>query len=40
MAAMAEAAKDDAPALGLYYLEDRPTLSDVMDTTARHAENR
>lgn len=38
MAAMALASHDDAPALGVYFKEERPTLSEVMDaTTARSA---
>jgi len=37
MAAMAEASRDDHPALGIYYQQDRPTLTDVMDETASRA---
>lgn len=37
MSAMAEAAHDDAPALGVFYEEDRPTLTDVMDATIKRA---
>lgn len=37
MAAMAEASRDDAPALGVYYEEMRPTLAEVMDATASRA---
>ena len=37
MAAMAEATRDDHPALGLYYQEDRPTLTEVMDATAQRS---
>ncbi|VAW21466.1 2-oxoglutarate/2-oxoacid ferredoxin oxidoreductase, beta subunit [hydrothermal vent metagenome] len=37
MAAMEEASRDDHPALGIYYQEDRPTLTDVMDETTSRA---
>lgn len=37
MAAMAEAARSDAPALGVYYREIRPTLGDAMDAIVRTA---
>ena len=37
MAAMTEAAKSEAPGLGLYYREERATLGDAMDDIARRA---
>jgi len=37
MAAMAEAAREDAPALGVFFKEDRSTLTDVMDATAQRS---
>lgn len=37
MAAMAEAAREDAPALGVFYKEERPTLTDMMDATAKRS---
>lgn len=37
MTAMAEAARDDAPALGVFYREDRPTLTDIMNETSRRS---
>lgn len=37
LAAMAEASHDDAPALGVFYEQARPTLAEVMDATASRA---
>ncbi len=37
MAAMAQASAAEIPALGVYYTEDRATLSEVMDETTRRA---
>jgi len=37
LAAMAEASDDDAPALGVFYEQSRPTLAEVMDATASRA---
>jgi len=37
MAAMAQASAREIPALGLFYREDRPTLSDVMNDTMERA---
>jgi len=37
MAAMAEAGRDDAPALGVFYRDERPTLTDVMDAAEKRA---
>ncbi len=34
LAAMAEAARNDSPALGVYFKEERPNLNQVMDATA------
>ena len=37
MAAMAEAATPETPALGVYFKEDRPTLGNMMDEIALKA---
>jgi len=37
MAAMAEAARAEAPALGVFFKEDRPTLGDAMDEIVQRA---
>ena len=37
IAAMAAASRQDTPMLGLYYVEDRPTLTDVMNETIARA---
>ncbi len=37
MQAMAEADRNDNPALGLFFREERPTLNDVLDATAQRA---
>ncbi len=37
LGAMAHASRDEAPALGVYYEENRATLSDVMDATSKRA---
>ena len=37
MAAMAEAARTDCPGLGVLYREERPTLSDALDTVTANA---
>jgi hypothetical protein len=39
MAAMAMAADTGHPALGLYYLQERPTLSDAMEAVIDEARN-
>ena len=37
LAAMAEASRDDHPALGVYYSEDRATLNQVMDAVTNRS---
>jgi len=37
MAAMAESQRTDHPALGVFFREDRPTLSDALDTVVHNA---
>lgn len=38
MAAMEEASRDEHPAMGVFYKEDRPTLTEVMDATVKRSQ--
>lgn len=40
IAAMEEASRDEHPAMGVFYKEDRPTLTEVMDATVKRSQSK